>query len=120
MNKPSKQILFWSPRVLSILFAIFISIFALDVFSEGYDFWRTLLAFAIHLIPTAIIILFLIIAWRWEWIGGVVFLILAVLYVVFVWGRFPLFVYFAIAGPMAIISVLFFVNWKHRTEIQTK
>jgi hypothetical protein len=120
MNKTLKQILFWSPRALSILFAVFISIFALDVLGEEYGFWKTLLALAIHLIPTAIIVLFLIIAWRWEWIGGVVFLILAVSYVVLVWGRFPLSVYFVISGPMVIISILFFLNWKYRIKMQTK
>jgi hypothetical protein len=120
MNKTTKQILFWSPRALSILFAIFISTFALDVFGEGYDFWKTLLALAMHLIPTGIVVLFLVIAWRWEWIGGILFLIPAVFYVIWAWGRFALSVYFLIAGPMVIVSILFFVNWKYRTEIQTK
>jgi hypothetical protein len=120
MSKTLKQILFWSPRALSILFALFISIFALDVFSEGYDFWKTLLALTIHLIPSIIILLFLIIAWRWEWIGGIVFLILAISYIVMAWRRFPLSVYFVIAGPMVIISILFFVNWKYKAEVQTK
>ncbi|MGO9482565.1 MAG: hypothetical protein ACLP05_12405 [Candidatus Kryptoniota bacterium] len=120
MNKTSKGILFWSPRVLCILFALFLSIFALDVFNEGYDFWKTLLALAIHLIPSIIILLFLIIAWRWEWIGGIAFLILAVSYVVMAWRRFPLSVYFVVAGPMVLISILFFVNWKYRTEVHTK
>ena len=120
MNKTTKQILFWSPRALCILFALFVSIFALDVFREGYDFWRTLLALAMHLIPTVIVVLFLIIAWRWEWIGGIVFLVLAVFYIIWAWGRFPLSVYFVISGPMIIISILFFLNWKYRTEIKNK
>jgi hypothetical protein len=120
MNKTTKQILFWSPRALCILFALFVSIFALDVFREGYDFGRTLLALAMHLIPTVIVVLFLIIAWRWEWIGGIVFLVLAVFYIIWAWGRFPLSVYFVISGPMIIISILFFLNWKYRTEIKNK
>jgi len=120
MNKTMQRMLFWSPRALTIIFAVFISIFALDVFNEGYDFWKTLLALAIHLIPTLVILLFLVVAWRWEWIGGIVFLILAVSYVVMVWGRFPVSVYFVISGPMVIISMLFFVNWKYRSEIRTK
>ena len=120
MNKLSKQILFWSPRALSILFAIFISLFALDVFSEGNDFWKTLLALAIHLVPTLIIVLLLIIAWRWEWIGGIAFLILAATYVVMAWRRFPLSVYFVVAGPMVIISILFFINWKYKADMQTR
>lgn len=116
MTKTSKQILFWSPRVLCILFTGFISIFALDAFGEGYDFWNTLLALALHLIPSVIIVLFLLIAWRWEWIGSIVFLILAVSYIVMAWRRFPLSVYFVVAGPLVIISMLFFMSWKYRAD----
>ena len=42
MNKSVKPVLFWTPRILCILFAIFISLFALDVFGEGYGFFRVL------------------------------------------------------------------------------
>ena len=37
MNNKWKRVLYWTPRVLGILFALFISIFALDVFGEGYS-----------------------------------------------------------------------------------
>lgn len=120
MNATTKQILFWSPRALCILFALFISIFALDVFGEGYDFWKTLLALAMHLIPTGIVLVILVIAWRWEWIGGILFFALTGYYIYWAWGRFPLYDYFIIAGPMVIVSILFFINWKYRTEIRTK
>jgi hypothetical protein len=61
--------LYWVPRILGILFAIFISIFALDVFMEGYGFWETVVALVMHLVPTAIIFIVLLIAWRWERLG---------------------------------------------------
>ena len=35
MKKSAKQWLFWTPRVLAMLFAAFVSIFALDVFGAG-------------------------------------------------------------------------------------
>jgi len=44
MNTTTKRVLFWAPRVLGILFALFLSLFALDVFSEGYSFGETMLA----------------------------------------------------------------------------
>ena len=65
--------MFWLPRLLSILFAAFISLFALDVFSESHGLWQTLLALAIHLIPTAFVIVVIVIAWQWEWIGALLF-----------------------------------------------
>jgi len=33
MNALLKRLFFWSPRILCILFAVFLSLFALDVFN---------------------------------------------------------------------------------------
>jgi hypothetical protein len=57
MQKPVQQLLFWSPRILCILFAGFISMFALDVFDEYHGFLEIAKAMLIHLIPTYIILL---------------------------------------------------------------
>ncbi len=67
MNQSISKILYWSPRILGVLIAIFVSLFALDVFGEGYSFWETIAALAMHLIPTLVILVVLVIAWRWEW-----------------------------------------------------
>ena len=67
MEIPWKPLLFWTPRVLCLLFAVFLSLFALDVFNEGYGFWKTILALLMHLIPTWIVLAILAISWRWEW-----------------------------------------------------
>jgi hypothetical protein len=44
MEHRSSRAFFWAPRALAILFIAFMSFFALDVFGEGYGFWRTLIA----------------------------------------------------------------------------
>lgn len=118
MSKLPKKLLFWIPRVLTILFAGFLSIFAMDVFSEGHTFWETILAFSIHLLPTWIVLLVLAISWRWEWVGGIMFSAFGLLYVVTTWGKFPLAAYFAIAGPLFLIGLLFFLSWAFREEIR--
>ena len=59
MNKSINKILFWAPRILCIIFALFTAIFAIDVFNENYSFWKTILAFVMHLIPSGIIVLVL-------------------------------------------------------------
>ena len=79
MNQTVEKILFWSPRVLGLLIAILASLFALDVFGEGYSFWETIAALAMHLIPTLVILIVLGIAWRWESIGGFLFVALGLL-----------------------------------------
>jgi hypothetical protein len=120
MNNSTTNILLWAPRILCILFALFTVIFAFDVFGEGYGFWQTLLALVMHLIPTGIIVLVLIISWRWEWVGGVVFAVLPIVYVYWAWGRFPVLTYLIMCTPMVLMSVLFFVNWKIKTGLHSR
>ena len=102
--------LYWAPRVLAILAAAFISMFAMDVFSEGYSFWETLLALAIHLVPTYILIIVIIIAWKWELIGGIIFIILGLAYIIMAWGRFHISAYVVISGPLFLTGILFLLN----------
>ena len=69
MNQTSRNLLFWTPRVICIAFAIFLSLFALDVFNEGYGFWKTILALLIHLVPVYIVLAVLALAWRCFTVG---------------------------------------------------
>jgi hypothetical protein len=118
MNQPMKRLLIWTPRILCILFAIFVSIFALDVLDEGRGFWTTLLALLIHLIPTAIVIVVLAMSWRWEWVGGAIYSLLGILYIVMFRGRFLWWVYVMMSGPMFIAGILFFINWRFRRDLR--
>jgi hypothetical protein len=119
MQKPLKQALFWAPRILGILFAIFISIFALDVFGQGYSFAETVLALAMHLVPTGILLVVLVLAWRWEWIGGILFPGLGILYLVTAWGRFHWSAYLVISGPLILEGILFLLNWRYREALRS-
>jgi hypothetical protein len=119
VKNPVKRLVFWMPRILCVLFAVFVSLFALDVFGEGYDFWETIVALVMHLIPTGIILISLAIAWRWEWIGAILFLALGVGYVIMAWGKFEWTTYLLIAGPLFLVGVLFLVNWFCRVELQS-
>jgi hypothetical protein len=115
---PEQQLLYWSPRVLSIVFIAFTCIFALDVFGESRGFGETILALLMHLIPQFLMIGVLILSWRREWIGGVVFILLAILYIVGMWGRFPLMTYVIISGPLALTGILFLLNWRYRKSLR--
>jgi len=74
-----KKIFYWLPRVLTILFIAFISMFALDVF--GQPNW--VLALFIHLIPSYLLITLTIIAWKNEILGGSLFLFVGFILLVF-------------------------------------
>jgi hypothetical protein len=116
MKTPIKSLLFWTPRVLTILFTSFLSLFALDVFGEGNGFWKTTLALLIHLVPTAIILIVLTVSWRWEWVGAILFSGLGLFYVITSWGRFHWTVYLTISGPLFLMGVLFLINWLCRVR----
>jgi len=58
-----------SGAILGFLFAVFVSLFALDVFDVGYSFWETVFALGMHLIPTGILLVALILSWRWSGLG---------------------------------------------------
>ncbi len=113
MSGAGRRILFWLPRMLGIAFAVFLSLFALDVFGEGAGFWATAAAPGMHLIPTALVVVALVLAWRWEWIGTVLFGGLAVLYAVTQF-RHPSWI-LTISGPLILIAVLFWVGWRRRS-----
>lgn len=112
-----ERVLYWAPRALSLLFAGFISLFALDVFDAGYGFWETLLALAMHLIPTALILLVAALAWRWEWVGALAYLGLAVWYVVSTGGRQHWTAYVVIVGSLLLLAGLYLLSgWWRSTH----
>jgi len=115
MNMTTKRVLFWIPRVLCILFAMFLSMFALDVFSEGYGFGETILALLIHLVPTYLVVIALVIAWRWEGVGAISFIALALFYLVMSRGES-----WIISGPLFLVGVLFLFNWIYRAQLKMR
>lgn len=119
MSNNMKQILFWTPRLLSALFAVFLSLFALDVFDAGYSLGETMLALLIHLIPTIMVLLILALSWRWEWVGGILFPVLGVLYLVVAQGQHWS-AYLLIAGPLFVIGALFWLDWFYREQLHPK
>lgn len=114
MTKSNRGVLFWAPRILTILFALFMSVFALDVFAETKGFLQTLTALVLHLMPTFLVVVLLVLAWRWELVGVIAFAALAITYMVVMWGRFPWVTYATISGPLLLISVLFLLSWWQR------
>ncbi|MGD0539672.1 MAG: hypothetical protein ABSC03_18745 [Verrucomicrobiota bacterium] len=118
MKTSTSRVLLWTPRVLALLFAAFISIFALDVFDEHHGFWPTAFALAMHLIPTAILLVLVALAWRWPWIGAVAFPALGAFYIASFWGRFPWPTYLIIAGPLFLLGALFLLSWIRRADLR--
>ena len=126
MSHLSKRCLFWAPRALWIVFIAFLSLFAMDVFSEHLGLWRTALALTMHLIPSFVLIAALILAWLWEWIGAALYAAAGLLYVVWVASMsrpvppaMRLIWALCIAGPAFLIAGLFLANWMKHSELRT-
>ena len=116
MSKPARLFLFWSPRALGIAFALFISIFALDALSEGGGFWTKALAIVMHLVPTALVVIALVVAWRWEWVGALLFIGLGLFYTLTTLRR-PDWI-LVIGGPLFVVGALFLAAWFKRKELR--
>lgn len=117
MPEKSKRILRWTPRILGILYALFLSIFALDVFGVGYSVWETVIALAMHLIPVYVLLIGVALGWRWEWLGAATFLGFCVWYVISMGSGNPFSIYLIIVGPPFVIGMLFLLNWLNRPRL---
>lgn len=74
--KKSITLFQWSAKIISILGILVVSLFALDSFDQRFTFMQQLVAFAIHLIPSFILTIVLIIAWKWPRWGGIIYVAL--------------------------------------------
>lgn len=110
----SEKFLYWTPRVLSLAFVGFLSIFALDVFSEGVSL-AALGGFVVHLLPSLVLLAAVLLAWKREWIGAVIFIGFGIFYIWSVGFSRPWSWYASIAGPSLLVGILYLVGWlKHR------
>jgi len=103
MNKFIK----WTPRILTILFIAFLSMFSFDVFFEGYGFPEIIVAFVMHNVPTFVVALFLIYAWKKPKWGGWPFIIAGLCSIVFFKTYRDPIVFLIVSFPAILIGLLF-------------
>lgn len=109
------KIIYYLPRILSIAFVLFTSLFALDVFSE-HTGWEAVGAFLIHLLPSLALLGVSLISWKYDLVGVIAFLGIALLYIFMAGFGRPWTWYASISGPAFIVSILFFVNWMQKRK----
>lgn len=117
MITTSGRLLLWSPRILGILVSLFIGMFALDAFGQGKPLFEALPDFVVHLIPAFVLLALVGASWRWEWIGGVAFIGLAVFYAMTM-AREHLDWMLVISGPLMVVGALFVWSWRHHGELR--
>lgn len=109
--------LIWIPRVLTLLFTVFISMFALDVFQEEKNLGQLLRDLFMHLIPTFVILMILVLFWKKEWMIGIAFVLLSLVYGYMTRDFLPWIL--AISAPLFLTGVLYLVVWFLRNHHHT-
>jgi hypothetical protein len=116
MKKAAKDWIYWTPRIISIGFILFLTMFSLDIFGNGYTFWETIIGLLMHNIPVFVLTIILIISWKYEIVGGIAFVLAGVAYIFMLFMN-PQFEWYmiswslTIAGPAIFIGVLFIIGW---------
>ena len=115
MSTTADRALTWAPRIITLVFAFFIAVFAISVFGEGRPFGWVLIALVMHLVPSIVVAAIAAAAWRYEWFGAVATGLLALLYFLTKGAALPWYDTVFIAGPLAVVALLYSVNaFRHR------
>ena len=104
-------------RLVAAAGICFISLFALDAFGTGLTSAEIAMALLMHLLPSAMLIGVLVLAWRWPLAGGLIYLALAAL--PFALLSNPPLVNLALAAPFALAGLLSIAGAVSRTRPQS-
>lgn len=115
MAQKINKFIYWTPRIISIIFILFMTLFSLDVFETGLTFWQTLGALLLHNIPSFFLTAILIISWKYEIVGGIAFILAGIIYILLVF-RNPFEWYLLawaiqISGIAFLVGILFLIGW---------
>jgi hypothetical protein len=129
-NKMPKtnKLIFWTPRILVILFAIFLAIFSLDIFDNCNGFFDCALGLFMHNIPSFILLAILLISWKHELVGAIIFGLIGLAGIIGIiiamltipeGSRFnPIFI---IVGVVCtLIGILFYFGYKQKNKKKKK
>lgn len=126
--KTSHEILHWAPRFICILAILFISMFSLDAFGNDKSLGEQLIDLLMHLLPSFVFIALLVLAWYKEFVGGIIFVSLGIVFSVFVFlinfnrNQFPLInsllITLVIGFPFVLVGILFLLNHSVKKKIK--
>ena len=94
----------WLPRFLGILFAAFLAMLAMDAGS--------IIGLLIHLTPSLVVLVCVLVGWRRPLLGGILFLGLAIVATGFFRTYRDIVNFLMITGPFVLVGVLFLLHWK--------
>jgi len=92
---------------------------SLDVFSPELSAKEIAIGLLMHNIPALILLLVLLVSWKYEIVGGVAFILAGLLYIgimvanaiKYSFEGYMISYSFIVAGPAFLIGILFLANW---------
>lgn len=117
MEKKINKFIYWTPRILALVFVGFLALMSLDVFSSDLNWRQIAMGLFMHNIPVLILLFVVLISWKHELVGGIIFTLAGLFYMFTLTMNATLAWYIAlswsmtIAGPALLIGILFLVNW---------
>lgn len=107
----------WLPRILSIVFILFLTLFSFDVFGTDAPLYQEIFGFFIHTLPSIALLIILILGWKKPFYTGVLYLILAIFFTVFFKTYQSTYSFILLSLLPAIIGVLFIVYKKNKRKM---
>lgn len=97
---------------------------SLDIFEGNYGFWETILGLFIHNIPAIILLVVLIVSWKHELVGGIVFPLAGIIYIALIlktaisngFEWYYLSWAIEISGIAFLIGILFLIGWNKKKK----
>ena len=94
---------------LGVLYAVTLLIFAADVFNHEQNITQTFYDLLLHLIPTAVVLFIVVVAFNRPLIGTIIFLVLGLMYIITGWTSMHWTAHVLIAGPLLAMSFLYLI-----------
>ena len=113
VNPRLAKVIHWAPRIAAILIIFFLSLFSLDVFEMEASPLELLGGFLIHNIPSIVMIVLLVFAWKQPVVGFVAFITVAILLtILFVRSIDSIPNMLLFTFPILLIAFLFYADWR--------
>ena|SRR3989344_5562957 len=124
MKKNIGKFIYWTPRILSIIFLLFLTLMSLDVISPELSIWQIAFGLFMHNIPVLVLFIVLLIAWKYEIVGGIAFILGGLLYIAIIlmnalknqFEWYMLSWVIQISGMAFFIGILFLIGWYRKKK----
>ena len=97
------KILYWLPRICGIALAAFFIVFTFASHGVSVD---SLVESSVWLA----LVIMTIIAWKWEGVGGLIFIAVGLIFIALTYSRATITGYLAVAIPVIITGILFIIS----------